>query len=181
MMRFYVNKLSTTTSFGISKASKWCLERSRASHFSQQIGLRNKILLVYILVVFGYLDLKFCILVPDVIAFTMLKKILPIRNSHFNLQEYLNIDITWGGGAWGHVEALISLMHEGKTCIYRDPLFLLCIVIHGLFFIHCHPETSIIIYAFFYSVSGKFRLIWNAAWHKSWWDPKKQTSSNNLQ
>ena len=55
-------------------ASKWCLERSRASHFSQQIGLRNKKLHAYILVVFGYLDLKFCMLVPDVIAFTVLKK-----------------------------------------------------------------------------------------------------------
>ena len=74
MTRFYVNKLSTTTCFGISKASKWCLERSTASLFSQQIGLRNKMLLAYILVVFGYLDLKFCVLVPDVIAFTVLKK-----------------------------------------------------------------------------------------------------------
>ena len=31
-------------------------------------------LLAYILVVFGYLDLKFCMLVPDVIALTLLKK-----------------------------------------------------------------------------------------------------------
>ena len=76
-------------------------------------------LLADILVVFGYLDVKFCMLVPDVIAFTVLKKILAIRNSHFNIQEYLTIYITWagGGGAWGHVEALISLMHERKTCI----------------------------------------------------------------
>ena len=54
-------------------------------------------LLADILVVFGYLDLKFCMLVPDVIAFTVLKKILAIRNSHFNRQEYLTIYITWGG------------------------------------------------------------------------------------
>ena len=106
MTRFYVNKLSTTTSFGISKARKWCLEHSRASLFSQQIGLRNKMLLAYILVVFGYLDLKFCMLVPDVIALTVLKKILAIRNSHFNLQEYLTIYITWGGG--GCLEACWS-------------------------------------------------------------------------
>ena len=132
------------------------MERSRASLFSQQIGLRNKMLLADILVVFGYLDVKFCMLVPDVIAFTVLKKILAIRNSHFNIQEYLTIYITWGGGAWGHVEALISLMHERKTCIYRNPLFLLYIVIHGLFFIHCHPQTSIIIYALFYSTFFQF-------------------------
>ena len=61
-----------------------------------------------------------------------------------------------GGGAWGHVEALISLMHERKTCIYRNPLFLLYIVIHGLFFIHCHPQTSIIIYALFYLTFFQF-------------------------
>ena len=48
MTRFYVNELSTTTSFGISKSSKWCLERGRASYFSRQIGLRNKTLLAYI-------------------------------------------------------------------------------------------------------------------------------------
>ena len=58
------------------------------------------------------------VVVPDVIAFAVLKKILAIRNSHFNLQEYLTTYIIWGrGGAWGHVEALISLMHERKTCI----------------------------------------------------------------
>ena len=83
---------------------------------------------------------------------------MAIRNSHLNLKEYLTISITWGGGggAWGHVEALISLMHEGKTCIYRNPLFLLYIVIHGLFFIHCHPQTSIVIYALFYSTFFQF-------------------------
>ena len=145
------------TSFGISKVSNWCFEHSKASHFSQQIGLRKKNLLAYILVVFGYLDLKFCMLVPDVIALTVLKKNLAIRNSHFNLQEYLNIYITWGG-AWGHVDALISLMHEGKTCIYQNPLFLLYVVIHGLFFIHCHPQTSIIIYALFYLTLFQFLL-----------------------
>ena len=36
-------------------------------------------------------------LVPDVIAFTVLKKNLAIPNSHLNLQEYLTIYITWGG------------------------------------------------------------------------------------
>ena len=58
-------------------------------------------LLAYILVVFGYLDLKFCMLVPDVIALTVLKKILAIRNSHFNLQEYLTIYNMGGGGVPG--------------------------------------------------------------------------------
>ena len=97
------------------------------------------------------------VVVPDVIAFAVLKKILAIRNSHFNLQEYLTTYIIWGGGgAWGHVEALISLMHERKTCIERNPLFLLYIVIHGLFFIHCHPQTSMIIYALFYSTFFQF-------------------------
>ena len=38
------------------------------------------------------------VVVPDVIAFAVLKKILAIRNSHFNLQEYLTTYIIWGGG-----------------------------------------------------------------------------------
>ena len=133
MTRFYVNKLSTTTSFGISKARKWCLEHSRASLFSQQIGLRNKMLLAYILVVFGYLDLKFCMLVPDVIALTVLKKILAIRNSHFNLQEYLTIYITWGGGVpggmlklWFHWCMKGRLAYTGIHCFYSTLLFMVC-------------------------------------------------------
>ena len=87
MTRFYVNKLSMMTSFGISKASKWCLERSRASLFSQQIGFRNKMLLAYILVVFGYLNLKFCMLQPLVKRLETLYLIwtsrVPIRPSRF--------------------------------------------------------------------------------------------------
>ena len=185
MTRFYVNKLSTTTSFGISKASKWCLERSRASLFSQQIGLRNKMLLADILVVFGYLDLKFCMLVPDVIAFTVLKKILAIRNSHFNLQEYLTIYITWGAGCLG------ACWSFDFTDAWKEDLHIPESIV---FTLHCYswsvlyPLSSPNIYhnlcfvlLDIFSVSGRFRLIWNTAWHKSWWDPNKQTSSNNLQ
>ena len=66
-------QVQQTTSFGISKSSKWCLERGRASYFSRQIGFRNKTLLAYISVQFGYLNLKFCMPVRDDIAFTLLK------------------------------------------------------------------------------------------------------------
>ena len=137
-------------------ASKWCLDRSRASHFSQQIGLRNKKLHDNLGSVW--------VSRPEILhASSWCHCLYSAKKKFGNPKQSLkppgipyHIYNMGGGGAWGHVKALISLMHEGKTCIYRNPLFLLYIVIHGLFFIHCHPQTSIVIYALFYSTFFQF-------------------------
>ena len=138
MTRFYVNKLSTMTSFGISKASKWYLERSRASLFSQQIGLRNKMLLAYILVVFRYLNLKFCMLQPLAKRLETLYLIwtsrVPIRSSRFrpplsllkvghNRRSCWNFRRTTLKIGEGEGSCLILEMWDFMRCLGRKSVF----------------------------------------------------------